>query len=383
MERMSNDANIGQLLIIGFDGTEMSARLASLLTKIQPAGVILFARNISGAEQTHTLLRECQKHVTTPLFACVDLEGGTVDRFRNVLGSAPSPAEVFATGSRALFRKHGRVIGENCRALGFNVDFAPVLDLAYEASRSVLSSRAVSDNPKQVVAYAREFLRGLGDAGVLGCGKHFPGLGEAPLDTHHELPCVAKPLRKFWDEDLVPYRSLSLRRELPMIMVSHAAFPAVTKQRMPASLSKKWITDILRKKIGYRGLIVSDDMEMGAVLDFAPIEQTVVQHIRAGGDLALICHKEEMVVCAHEALLHEAESNDEFRRRVRESAGRVLAFKKKTLHRTTAMARLIPSTARVEKLTRQLWEFGEQVRMATLARTDTKKRAGNKKKERA
>src|ERR1019366_1263179 len=192
--------NIGQLLIIGFDGTETFPRLASLLTKIQPAGVILFARNITGAEQTHTLLRECQKRVATPLFTCVDLEGGAVDRFRDVLGPAPSPAEVFAAGSRALFRKHGRVIGENCRALGFNVDFAPVLDLAYEASRSVMSSRAVSDDPKQVVIYAREFLRGLGEAGVLGCGKHFPGLGEATLDTHHELPSVEKSLRKLWDE---------------------------------------------------------------------------------------------------------------------------------------------------------------------------------------
>src|SRR5271165_6433104 len=153
--------NIGQLLIIGFDGTEMSPRLASLLTKIQPAGVILFARNITGAQQTHTLLRECQKCVATPLFTCVDLEGGTVDRFRNVIGSAPSAAEVFATGSRALFRKHGRVIGENCGALGFNVDFAPVLDLAYEASRKVMSSRAVSSDPQATVAYAREFLAGL------------------------------------------------------------------------------------------------------------------------------------------------------------------------------------------------------------------------------
>ena len=134
---------IGQLLIIGFDGTTMSPRLGSLLAKIQPAGVILFARNITGAEQTHTLLRECQKYVATPLFTCVDLEGGTVDRFRNVIGAAPSAAEVFATGSRALYRRHGRVIGENCRTLGFNVDFAPVLDLAFEASRPVLNSRAV------------------------------------------------------------------------------------------------------------------------------------------------------------------------------------------------------------------------------------------------
>jgi beta-N-acetylhexosaminidase len=363
---------VGQLLIIGFDGTEISPRLASLLTKIQPAGVILFARNITGPAQTHTLLHECQKRVATPLFTCVDLEGGTVDRFRDVLGSTPSAAEVFATGSRALFRKHGRMIGENCRALGFNVDFAPVLDLAFEASRSVMSSRAVSDDPKQVAIYAREFLRGLGDAGVLGCGKHFPGLGEATLDTHHKLPSVDKPLRKLWDSDLVPYRLL--RRDLPMVMISHAAYPEVTKERIPASLSKKWITDILRKRVGYNGLIVSDDMEMGAVLEFAPIEETVVQHIRAGGDLVLVCHQEELIVRAYETLIHEAEKDRKFRGRALESGRRVLAFKKKWINKLAAGRRIgAPTAARIDKLTRQVWEFGEEMRLGTLAGADNTK----------
>jgi beta-N-acetylhexosaminidase len=364
-EKRDLTPQIGQLLIIGFDGTEMSPRLASLLTKIQPAGVILFARNITGAEQTHTLLRDCQKQVATPLFTCVDLEGGKVDRFRNVLGPAPSAAEVFATGDRKLFRKHGRVIGENCRALGFNVDFAPTLDLAFEASRSVMSSRAVSSDPGQVVTYAREFLRGLGDTGVLGCGKHFPGLGEASLDTHHELPSVEKPLQKLWDQDLVPYRTL--RRELPFVMVSHAAFPAVTKQRTPASLSKKWMTGILRQRIGYRGLICSDDLEMGGVLAAGPIEQAAVGHIRAGGDLALICHHEEFILRAHEALMREAERDRKFALRANGSVARVMAFKKKRLARPRAAA---PTPARVEKLMRQLWEFGEEIRLATLDRKE-------------
>jgi beta-N-acetylhexosaminidase len=374
-DKLVNDHKIGQLLIIGFNGTEVSPRLASLLTKIQPAGVILFARNITGVAQTHTLLRECQMCVATPLFTCVDLEGGTVDRFRMVLGGAPSPAEVFATGSRTLFRKHGRVIGDNCRALGFNVDFAPVLDLAFEASRSVMSSRAVSDDPKQVVVYAREFLRGLNDAGIIGCGKHFPGLGEATLDTHHELPSVKKPLPKMWGQDLVPYRTL--RRELPMVMVSHAAFPAVTKEeKTPASLSKKWITDILRKKIGYRGLICSDDLEMGGVLAAAPIEQATVGHIRAGGDLGLICHQEAFILRAHEALIREAERDGKFARRAHESAQRVLAFKKKAFSRQAANRRgpgrraPAATSARVERLTRQLWEFGEEIRLATFARRE-------------
>ena len=343
----------------------MSPRLASLLTKTQPAGVILFARNITGAEQTHTLLRECQKRVATPLFTCVDLEGGRVDRFRNVTGPAPSAADVFATGDRHLFRKHGRVIGENCRALGFNVDFAPALDLAFEASRTVMSSRSVSADPKEVVKYAREFLRGLGDAGVLGCGKHFPGLGEAKLDTHHELPSVEKPFRKLWDEDLVPYRIM--RREMPLVMISHAAFPAVTRNCSPASLSKKWITDVLRKKIGYRGLICSDDLEMGGVLAAAPIEQAAIGHIRSGGNLCLICHQEDFILRAHQAIISEAERDRAFARRVRESARRVLAFKEKHLTRSRTAA---PSNHRIEKLTRQLWEFGEEIRLATLDREE-------------
>src|ERR1700704_5121841 len=124
---------IGQLLIVGFNGTEMTAKLSSLLTRLQPAGVILFARNTKSAEQTWRLLRDCQTCVATPLFTCVDLEGGSVDRFRDVLGPAPSAADVFATGDRKLFRRHGQIIGEWCRGLGFNTDFAPSVDLAFEA----------------------------------------------------------------------------------------------------------------------------------------------------------------------------------------------------------------------------------------------------------
>ncbi|HEV3108896.1 MAG TPA: glycoside hydrolase family 3 N-terminal domain-containing protein, partial [Candidatus Binataceae bacterium] len=132
---MHKKLDTGQLLIIGFDGTEMSGQLRSLLTRLQPAGVILFARNITSADQTYKLLKDCQTCVSEPLFSCVDMEGGRVDRFRNVTGPTPSAADVFATGDRKLFRKHGQMIGETCRTLGFNTDFAPVVDLALEASR--------------------------------------------------------------------------------------------------------------------------------------------------------------------------------------------------------------------------------------------------------
>jgi beta-N-acetylhexosaminidase len=358
--QMLKQSSVGQLLIIGFEGTEMSPRLGSLLTRLQPAGVILFARNITGAEQTHRLLKDCQACVSTPLFKCVDLEGGSVDRFRKVLGPTPSAADVFATGDRKLFRKHGKVIGESCRALGFNTDFAPVVDLALAASRTVMSSRAVSADPKQVVVYAREFLAGLQAAGVVGAAKHFPGLGEANLDTHHELPSVRKSWKQLWAEDIYPYRAL--RRELPMILIGHANYPDVTRNLTPASLSKKWITDVLRKKIGYRGLIVSDDLEMGGVLKAAPIEQAAIEHIRAGGDLCLICHQEDWVIRSYEALVAEAERDRRFARRVEESSARVLAFTKKSVELKRRTSPSPPTPSKVQTLTRRLWEFSEQVR---------------------
>lgn len=349
-------------MIVGFDGTAMSSQLAALLKRLQPAGVVLFARNIGTTQQTHTLLKECQRLVSTPLFTCVDMEGGLVDRLKKAVAPSPSPAAVFATQDRGLFRKHGHIIGAECRAAGFNTNFAPVSDLGFEASRSVMGSRAVSADPRETIVYVREFLRGLRDGGVLGCGKHFPGLGEGNLDSHHDLPVIAKSWKRLWAEDLVPYRML--RRNYAFVMISHAAYPAVTGERTPASLSRKWISEVLRKKIGYRGLVVSDDLEMGGVLSAGPIEQAAVAHIRAGGDLCLICHKEEFIARAYEEIVREAERDPKFRSRAAESANRVMAFKKR--YRELKRTSPAPTTAKIDKLTREIWEFSEQVRLATL-----------------
>lgn len=354
--------SLGQLLIVGFDGTEISSTLRSLLMRIQPAGVILFARNIVSAQQTQQLLKVCQSCVSTPMFTCVDMEGGSVDRLRNVIGASPSAAAVFGTRNRRLFRKHGGIIGKTCRAFGFNTDLAPVADVLSEASRTVLGSRAVSANPKQVTLYAREFLAGLRSAGVIGALKHFPGLGSANLDTHKELPSVNKTLKQLWGDDIAPYRAL--RREAPMILVSHAAYPAVTRDRTPATLSAQWITGVLRQKIGYRGLVISDDLEMGGVLKAATVENAATGFIRAGGDIGLVCHLEEHVIGAYEALVREVQRDPRFARRCRESIGRILAFKKKS----NALQRRAPTprVPAVQKLSRELWEFGEEIRLKSV-----------------
>jgi beta-N-acetylhexosaminidase len=349
----------------------MTPRLSSLLKRLQPAGVILFARNIQSAGQTWRLLRDCQKCVADPLFTCVDLEGGVVDRFRDLLGPTPAAAEVFAADDLRLYRRHGQIIGENCRSLGFNVDFAPVLDLAFDASRNVMGTRAVSMDPRETIAYAGEFIAGIASAKVLGCGKHFPGLGEGKLDSHHELPVIEKTLKKLWAEDLLPYRTL--RRQLPMVMVSHAAYPQVTKKSVPASLSRIWITDILRKRIGYRNLIVSDDLEMGGVLSAAPVGEAAVEFVRAGGDLCLVCHQEDFVMQAYEALGKAAQQDKRFTSRLKDSARRIHSFKKKWAGNLRPAKQ--PSEAAVEKLTRALWEFGEHVRLGPMSRKADRRRA--------
>jgi len=343
---------VGQLLIMGYDGVEVDSRLRTMLNTLQPGGVILFARNIESPGQTWKLLKDSQATIPVPMFLCVDLEGGTVDRLKKVIAPVPSVREVFSSGDRKLFRMHGHILGLESRALGFNTDFAPVFDLGLPASESVLGSRTASADPKDVIVYARECLKGLKAANVLGCGKHFPGLGEANLDTHHELPAIAKPFRRLWAEDLLPYRKL--HNQVPFVMVAHAAYPEVTNNNLPASLSKKWM-NVLREKIGFRNVIISDDLEMGGVLAAGAIEEVAVETLRAGADIFLVCHNQELVWRAYEAVLREAEKDRKFAAHVTEAARRVLTLKR----RSTAVQRFArePKERVITKLRQIVQEF--------------------------
>ncbi|HZD93848.1 MAG TPA: beta-N-acetylhexosaminidase [Candidatus Sulfotelmatobacter sp.] len=348
---------VGQLLILGFDGLEIDSKLRTTLSTLQPSGVILFARNIEEPQQTWRLLRDAQASTRVPMFLCVDLEGGTVDRLKKVIAPAPSVEQVFATGNRKLFRMHGSILGLEARALGFNTDFAPVFDLGFEASRSVLTSRTASVDPKQTIAYAREFLKGLKAAKVLGCGKHFPGLGEGNLDSHHGMPVVQKSWKAMWDQDLLPYREL--RAQIPFVMVAHATYPEVTDNQLPASLSRKWMQDVLRKKIGYRGLIISDDLEMGGVLSTGEIEDVAVKTLRAGADMFLVCHNQELVWRGYEAVLRTAERDRKFAAQIEQAARRVVSFKKRSKELRGFSAEPKPKV--VEKLKRIVNDFSRIV----------------------
>ena len=242
------------------------------------------------------------------------------------------------------------------KAFGFNASFAPVLDLGLPESRQVMGTRCAGATAASVVAYAREFFGGLSAQGIAGCGKHFPGLGGGTLDSHLETPAIRRSWKQLWQEDLEPYRAL--RDRMPMVMVNHAAYPATPGRQRPASVSNFWINAVLRKRIGYRGIIVSDDLEMGGVTKFMPIAEAAVETVRVGSDLALICHHPEPVLAVFEALLAEGERSAAFRKlllaRARESA------RKRAKTFRTGMRPAL-SRKQFEALRTQIQRFGEMV----------------------
>jgi beta-N-acetylhexosaminidase len=315
----------GSLLVVGLSGTELTGMERAWLRLVRPGGIILFKRNITDAPQTRALLDEATGLGAPHSVRCVDVEGGTVNRLRDALAPLPSAQAVGSAMRRlrkpALARQHGELIARAVRAFGFNTTLAPVVDLALPESTEVLGSRTAGATAAEVTDYARAFLAGLAAQGVIGCGKHFPGLGGADGDTHFVMPAIGRTTQQLWQQDVVPYREL--HAAMPMVMTNHAAFPATPGRNTPASASPYWIATVLRKRIGYRGIILSDDLEMGGILKFLPVEEAAVAAIRAGTDLVEICRSAELVLRTYEALIAEGERSSAFRSLVLQRAREV------------------------------------------------------------
>jgi len=353
----------GSLLVVGLSGTELAGLERAWLKLVRPAGIILFRRNIVDAHQTRALLHEATQLCAPHSLRCVDIEGGTVDRLRDALAPMPSAQAValaaYSTTKTSLIREQGELVARSVKAFGFNTTLAPVLDLALPASAKVMGTRSAAAAVDGVVEYGRGFLAGLAAQGVVGCGKHFPGLGGGTLDSHLETPSIRRTLRDLNREDLAPYRKL--RDQLPMIMVNHAAYPDSPGGNRPASASPYWITTVLRKQIGYRGIIFSDDLEMGGILRFLPIEEAAVAAIRAGTDLIEICHSPELILRAYESLLAEAEQSSAFCNLLLARAGQT-ALKRGRLLAGKPSAAL--STRQLEALRTRIRRFSETIAKA-------------------
>ena len=280
--------------ILGIAGATLTSEERSLFTDLQPTGYILFSRNIESPEQTRALTDELRSlHPEDPLIA-IDQEGGHVTRTAAMAPATPSAAEFAAYNQPALIAQAGALTADLLRLLGVNWNFAPVLDLDhYPGLANSLSSRCWGRDPQRVIDHAGMWNRWLRKRGIKSCAKHFPACGRAKTDPHHDLPVSRATITDLLAEDVIPYTALM--PELDSIMLAHVLFKSIDPE-MPASLSPRIIRDFLRGQLGFdHHLVLTDDLDMGAIADRFPDNSDVVAALEAGNDLALICHRTERV----------------------------------------------------------------------------------------
>lgn len=317
---------IGQLFIVGISGSEIDVQTEQLLTKVKPGGVCLFARNIREPQQTRKLLDEIRSISNVEPFLSLDQEGGLVDRLRRLLTPMPA-ANKIKTKEQA--HKLGSIIAEATRILGFNMDFAPVVDVIDDrrsAFSNGLYSRAFGSNAAEVIDLAGAVLESLEKGGIARCLKHFPGLGAAEVDSHEELPNVNITLDELESVDLLPYRIL----KTSSVMVAHAAYPNVDLQEvdqngklLPSSLSFNFVTRLLRRDLGFDGVAITDDLEMGAIIKNYGIGTACKMAINAGEDMLAICSNPDLILEGHAAVAAAVESGEISEQRIDESINRI------------------------------------------------------------
>jgi beta-N-acetylhexosaminidase len=317
----------GQLLIVGFEGKTAPAELVARIRAGRVGGVVLFARNLGTLDEIIALTRELAAAVPAgdpPLVISIDQEGGRVQRVKAPFPHWPPMATLGARDDQALAEAVGRAMGEEVAALGFNVDFAPVLDVHTNPANPIIGDRAFGETPEHAARQALAFWRGLEAAGVRGCGKHFPGHGDTATDSHLALPRVDKTLEELRAVELAPFAAAA-RAGVPMIMTAHVLYPAVDAP--PATLSRRWLTDILRGELGYTGIVVSDDLDMKAIADHFEVATAVVDSLLAGADCFLACRDPKVQVLAEAALADGADRDPAVRARLTQSTDRLRAFR--------------------------------------------------------
>ena len=333
------EQQIGQFFYIGLTGTELDADARALLKYVQPGGIILFGRNVAEPRQVRRLLDDIRELLPIePLFG-IDQEGGLVDRLRKIFTPMPSARTIRQHGDLAGARGLGRITGEVLRMLGLNMNFAPVMSIMTD-ERDLLSnglySRSFGRSPGEVLGYTTVYLRGLQETGLVGCLKHFPGIGAGEVDSHEEIPLVHLSHDDLIAQDLAPYIELFGRRDdrVRCVMVSHGGFPNIDiREGMtggllePASLSHNIVTTLLRQELGYQHLVVTDDLEMGAIAKHCDIESAVVRAFLAGEDMLLICAHPEMIRRGYDSLLQVAREGRLPKERIRGSLKRIAAIK--------------------------------------------------------
>ena len=310
----------GGVMVCGFPGVEAPPEIRSWLADDSVAGLILFKRNIDDEQQTAELIQSCTatQDPSLPILVCIDQEGGRVERFDDPILKLPPMRKLAEAADSELTTSAGTVLARQLRAIGINLDFAPVLDVDTNPSNPVIGDRSFGSTPEVVIEHALAFADGLHAGGVLSCGKHFPGHGDTDLDSHLALPTLQHDRKRLDEVELPPFRAAIGR--LPSIMTAHVVFDALDS--LPATLSHRVINELLRDDIGYDGAVFTDDLEMKAVSALYPIEEAGVLAIEAGCDLLLVCSDVEAAGRLRETLTQEAGRHQVFRHKLEEARTR-------------------------------------------------------------
>lgn len=301
IDELSIEAKLGQLLMVGFEGTEFSPEFRSFCQRYRPGGVILFARNFVNRQQLKQLCSDLQNWALTqsppiPLLIATDHEGGRIQRFKEGFTILPPPGYI-STPEQAHWT--GKIIGAELASVGINMNMAPLLDISSNPNNPIIGDRALSNDPQEVIQLALPFIEGMQEKGVIAVGKHFPGHGDTDLDSHKDLPTVSANMETLHKRELLPFQT-AITAKIPALMSAHVLYPAWDKTN-PATLSPTILKKLLRQQMGFNGVIISDDLLMGA-LQGATIESVVCRAVQAGVDLLLIGANSDSQIKAAKAL---------------------------------------------------------------------------------
>jgi len=356
------EKKIGQLFFVGVSGFEITTNEQQFLEDISPGGVCLFTRNIRSAEQTRRFLSGIREVLPIEPLLSLDQEGGTVDRLRRIITPMPSAASIQTTED---VENLAIITNEVLRMLGFNMNFAPVVDVTDEHrgnSANGLYSRAFGNSKETVVELAGAYLEALQKGGCLGCVKHFPGLGASQTDSHEDLPIVNLTRKDLFAADLFPYLELFKTAQVHAVMIAHASYPLFDLQEtdvngklLPSSLSVKIIDNLLRREMGFQGLVISDDLEMGAILKNYGIGDACIMAINAGVDMLSICADADTVRKGFTAVVEAVKSGEIKETRIDESLKRIAHIK------SLIQPPLPLDTARLQILSQQIAELNKKV----------------------
>jgi beta-N-acetylhexosaminidase len=282
--------SLGQLIMTGVPGKELDVKTAKLFRKVKPGAFILFGRNIESAPQLRKLIDDLRDLSDIDPVITIDQEGGRVSRLRLIGNEPPNAQQLRDRNDIELIRLHGDITGRLLRLFGFNLDLCPVLDISFDDNaENSLRGRCYGKTVEQVVRNAAAFNAGLRGQGIASCGKHFPGYSAAGSDAHYELPRIDRTREELDRNELAVFRQFT--QAVDSMMICHGWYPCFEAEKTPATLSRRIVTDLLRNDFGFDGLVMTDDLDMGAILIGYRLEETIRLAIAAGNDMAMICHR--------------------------------------------------------------------------------------------